>query len=217
MSKCFAEMQTSGYNSPQTRRGHQRRLALLECASALFLEHGFDAVSLDDIVNLAGGSKTTIYKYFGNKEGLFIAICDFRIAIFFKDICTAFEPNKDDLRAYLIRNLNNFHQHLISAENAAFYRLIIERTKTAPELAQYIYSQGPKMIQTAIAKALESAHNQKIIHCPQPFFSAQLYLGIIHALEWKTLMGIDVSKDDPEINAYFDYCVDRFLDGHQTL
>ncbi len=217
MSKCFAEMEISGHNSPQTRRGHQRRLALLECASTLFLEHGFDAVSLDDIVNLAGGSKTSIYKYFGNKEGLFVAICDFRIAIFFKDICPAFEQSKDDLRAYLIRNLNNFYQHLIQPENAAFYRLIIERTKTTPELAHYIYTQGPKMIQTAIAKALENAHNQNIIDCPQPLFSAQLYLGIIHTLEWKTLMGIDISKDDPEIQAYFEYCVDRFLDGHQRL
>ena len=63
---------------PQTRRGQERRLALLICATDLFLERGYDAVSLDDIVHHAGGSKTSIYKYFGNKEGLFTAICDYR-------------------------------------------------------------------------------------------------------------------------------------------
>lgn len=55
---------------PQTRRGIERRLALLLSATELFLEKGYDAVSLDDIVNHAGGSKTSIYKYFGNKDGL---------------------------------------------------------------------------------------------------------------------------------------------------
>ena len=68
---------------PQTRRGQERRLALLICATDLFLERGYDAVSLDDIVNHAGGSKTSIYKYFGNKEGLFTAICDYRREVFF--------------------------------------------------------------------------------------------------------------------------------------
>lgn len=42
---------------PQTRRGIERRLALLLSATELFLEKGYDAVSLDDIVNHAGGSK----------------------------------------------------------------------------------------------------------------------------------------------------------------
>lgn len=39
---------------PQTRRGIERRLALLLSATELFLEKGYDAVSLDDIVNHAG-------------------------------------------------------------------------------------------------------------------------------------------------------------------
>lgn len=42
---------------PQTRRGQERRLALLLCATDLFLEKGYDDVSLDDIVSHAGGSK----------------------------------------------------------------------------------------------------------------------------------------------------------------
>ncbi len=69
---------------PQTRRGIERRLALLLSATELFLEKGYDAVSLDDIVNHAGGSKTSIYKYFGNKDDLFTAICDYRREMFLK-------------------------------------------------------------------------------------------------------------------------------------
>ena len=74
---------------PQTKRGHERRLALLLSATELFLERGYDAVSLDDIVHHAGVSKASIYKYFGSKEGLFKAICDYRRELFFKNICVS--------------------------------------------------------------------------------------------------------------------------------
>lgn len=105
---------------PQTRRGQERRLALLICATDLFLERGYDAVSLDDIVNHAGGSKTSIYKYFGNKEGLFTAICDYRREVFFKGVCVPYIPEKIDLKNYLNQTLIRFYQHIIKPENIAF-------------------------------------------------------------------------------------------------
>lgn len=73
-----------GKDIPPTKRGHERCVALLVSATELFLERGYDAVSLDDIVQHAGGSKASIYKYFGNKEGLFKAICDYRRDKFFR-------------------------------------------------------------------------------------------------------------------------------------
>lgn len=217
MAIRFDQMVISNCDFPQTRRGHERRLALLLSANELFLKHGYDAVSLDDIVNHAGGSKTSIYKYFGSKEGLFVAICDYRRAMFFKDICPAYEQNKNDLRDYLIQNLNNFYVHLLDPENAAFIRLIVERTQAAPELALYIHEQGPKLIQNTIAKVLENAHNQNILYCPKPLYSAQIYIGIIRHLEWQTIMGIEIQNSIAEINEYFEYSVDRFLDGHQRV
>ena len=45
---------------PLTRRGIERRAALLQAANILFLERGFNAVSLDDIVQVCGGSKAAI-------------------------------------------------------------------------------------------------------------------------------------------------------------
>lgn len=104
---------------PQTRRGQERRLALLVNACDLFLERGYDAVSLDDIVNHAGGSKASIYKYFGSKEGLFTAICDYRRELFFKDICVPFVSGKTDLKSHLIQTLMRFYQHIIQPKNIA--------------------------------------------------------------------------------------------------
>ena len=213
----FVQLETLGRDTPQTKRGHERCLSLLLSANELFLERGYDAVSLDDIVHHAGGSKASIYKFFGNKEGLFTAICDYRREQFFKDICSHFEHDQDNLKAYLIDNLLNFHRHLLQPENAAFMRLVLERTQHSAELALYIHEQGPKHIQSAIACALEKAHSNGLLLCENPIYSAQFYFGILRNLEWRILMGIPKQENDQETIEYINYCVDLFLKGHQKV
>jgi AcrR family transcriptional regulator len=55
-------------------RGDARRRAILDAARDLFVEHGFDGVSMNEVVNRSGGSLATVYQQFGSKEGLFAAI-----------------------------------------------------------------------------------------------------------------------------------------------
>ena len=53
-----------------------RRTRYLEAALGLFLEHGYNGVSMGRIVKETGGSKETIYRYFPSKDALFFAIVD---------------------------------------------------------------------------------------------------------------------------------------------
>ena len=46
---------------------------MVEVASALFAEHGFGGVSMDDIAKASGITKPMLYAYFDSKEGLFAA------------------------------------------------------------------------------------------------------------------------------------------------
>ncbi|MFI7935572.1 multidrug efflux transcriptional repressor AdeN, partial [Acinetobacter baumannii] len=108
---------------------------------------------LDDIVNHAGGSKTSIYKYFGNKDGLFTAICDYRREMFFKDICIAFQPEQTSLKDYLIQTLIRFYKHIIQPEHIAFLRLVIEQTQCNATLSQYLYEKCALDVQNSIAQA----------------------------------------------------------------
>ncbi|ENV32734.1 hypothetical protein F960_02909 [Acinetobacter gerneri DSM 14967 = CIP 107464 = MTCC 9824] len=217
MFKNLANIGTDGCDSPQTRRGYERRLALLLSANDLFLDRGYDAVSLDDIVNHAGGSKASIYKYFGNKEGLFVAICDYHRELFFKDICVPFDPEVSELREYLVNTLYNFYRHIIDPKHTAFMRLIMEQTQRSPDLAQYLHEKGPKFIQMTIANTLSRAVELGKLNCPNPLYSAMFYFGILRNTEWRIMMGLDAQLTDQEMIEYINYCVDRFLDGHQKV
>lgn len=50
------------------------RESLLDCALELFSLHGYDAVGVSAIVDLAAVTKPTLYHYFGSKRGLLDAL-----------------------------------------------------------------------------------------------------------------------------------------------
>jgi AcrR family transcriptional regulator len=52
------------------------RTALLHCALELFTARGYDAVGVQEIVEIAGVTKPTLYHYFGSKQGLLQALLD---------------------------------------------------------------------------------------------------------------------------------------------
>jgi AcrR family transcriptional regulator len=58
---------------PRTPKGAARLEALTNTALDMFLDQGYEAVSLDELITRVGGSRRNIYRHFGGKEGLFIA------------------------------------------------------------------------------------------------------------------------------------------------
>ncbi|MDL4816472.1 TetR/AcrR family transcriptional regulator [Actinomadura opuntiae] len=59
----------------ERRRDHTRSL-LVDAAEEVFAEKGFTQATLDDIAYAAGFTKGAIYKHFGTKEDLFLAVSD---------------------------------------------------------------------------------------------------------------------------------------------
>jgi TetR/AcrR family transcriptional regulator, mexJK operon transcriptional repressor len=57
-----------------TSRGSKRRAKFVAVATRLFLERGFEGVTVGEIVKEAGGSLSTLYAYFPCKTDLFQAI-----------------------------------------------------------------------------------------------------------------------------------------------
>ncbi len=72
MSKKIEKMEIET-RGPVTQRCEERRQALLRTAAELFIERGFNDVSINEIVRKAGGSLATVYQWFGGKEELFFA------------------------------------------------------------------------------------------------------------------------------------------------
>lgn len=51
---------------------------LLDLAEGLFLEHGFEGFSIEDLCRAAGVSRPVVYEHFGSREGVYLA-CQQRV------------------------------------------------------------------------------------------------------------------------------------------
>ena len=58
------------YMRPLTDKAQQTRDRILEAASMLFYQHGYNATGLEKVINAAGVTKGNFYYYFKSKEAL---------------------------------------------------------------------------------------------------------------------------------------------------
>ncbi|WP_329002677.1 TetR/AcrR family transcriptional regulator [Kribbella sp. NBC_00709] len=67
-----------GEPRPERADARRNRLRVLEAADRLFTEHGVKSVSLDAIAAEAGVGKGTVFRRFGDRAGLAVALLDER-------------------------------------------------------------------------------------------------------------------------------------------
>ncbi|MDT7627976.1 MAG: hypothetical protein QOF99_8877 [Pseudonocardiales bacterium] len=62
------------------RKRQQTKLRIVEAAVALFTKYGFEATTTDEIAEVAGCSRSTLFRYFGTKEDILFGDVDSRLA-----------------------------------------------------------------------------------------------------------------------------------------
>src|SRR5689334_11823277 len=104
-------------------KSERRRAAILDAATAAFLENGFGGTTLDDVIRRSGGSRSTVYEQFGDKEGLFAAIitdaCDRILAPLSDGIAAGRDPGST-----LYGLARTYMDLLMAPANIALYRLV---------------------------------------------------------------------------------------------
>lgn len=65
---------------PKTRRGEERRDAIVHAAAKLIYERGLRGTSLEDILRAADAGKSQMYHYFSSKDDLAAAVLEHQLA-----------------------------------------------------------------------------------------------------------------------------------------
>jgi AcrR family transcriptional regulator len=121
----------------QMRLRPERFAALCETALEEFLGQGFERSSLDRIIAESGVSRATIYRQFGNKEGLFTLVVAGEIARVAHDRfdVTNTANAEAGLTALALAALD---RHL-APRSLALHRLMLEEAPAFPDLARTFY------------------------------------------------------------------------------
>lgn len=141
-------------------RGQARRQAFLDAAREVFMDQGYEAASVNDVVRIAGGSMATLYAQFGNKGGLFLAV----MADQHERFVRAITPRCDE-GGTLEEGLRAMGEHYLRAmldrSNLSFYRIVAGESRKFPQELQTYIASGNDIVREVIA-ALIRTHDHAI-------------------------------------------------------
>ncbi|MFD0788321.1 TetR/AcrR family transcriptional regulator, partial [Micromonospora azadirachtae] len=109
------------------RKKQQTRQAISDVATRLFLERGYDRVTIAEIAAAAGVAKMTVTNYFPRKEDLVLDIADEFVALLARTAATrpAGEPVLDALRRRYVDAVSR-REAVVGFAGAPFVRLVEE-------------------------------------------------------------------------------------------
>ncbi|MTJ53132.1 TetR/AcrR family transcriptional regulator [Anabaena sp. UHCC 0253] len=153
--------------------------AILAGAMQEFLANGYAATTMDKVTAAAGVSKTTVYSYFQDKEGLFTALIEKLVQ---KKYLAVFNPQDPQFLAgepeiVLRRIANNILNNIgCSQELLSFVRLIIAESGRFPSLAQVFVRNVDKTGLDTITQYF-AAHPE--LQLPDAAVAARIFMGTL--------------------------------------
>jgi TetR/AcrR family transcriptional regulator, mexJK operon transcriptional repressor len=198
-----------GPGRPET--AEQRRERIVRLAAPLFLKKGYDNVSIDEIIGVVGGSKATIYSWFGGKEGLFEAVVRREC----QDVTMAIDVDAGgSLEQQLTAIGRSFLAMVLSPPILEFHRLMVSIGRTFPEIGRLFYKTGPDSAYSIVAGWIARHQKDGRIVDEDPYRLAVLFLDMLigeHQLSWLT--GVPRAASREKIEETVRIAVKVFLRG----
>lgn len=197
-------------------RDIKKNSAILEAASHLFLEQGFDGTSMDGVARRAGVSKQTVYSHFSSKEQLFGEAVHAAIAAYYPDrALAAVETHtlEADLRAvcHMLASL------LMDERAISMFRLLVAAGAKGPTLGEIFWHSGPEELHRQLSDFLQAWAERGALDIENTQKAGQQLIALVkEPAHFRISIGIQDPLQEAEIEACVDDAVSSFLKLYGT-
>lgn len=172
------------------------RAAILESATGLFLEFGYDRTSLARVAEGAGVSKATLFKQFPTKAELFEAMV---LAAGDTPDSEPVEQPSGDLHAGLVSLGTTYVELLSRPRMVNLIRAVITESGRFPELRERTFNFGTLPVLKALRVFFQEANAQGTANVDDLDVAAAQFLGMIATVVfWPRLVHGNWSLSDEE-------------------
>lgn len=193
--------------------------AILTAAERLFLQSGFDGVSMDMIAELAGVTKQTVYSYVGSKEAHFLDVVDRmtggagdELAEIVPQPSTGMPPERF-LLEFAVKQL----QIVVTPRLMNLRRVVIAERVRFPELGSLLHRRGPARSIDRLAAALADYAEAGALDLVDPRSAAAFFNWLVmgEPVNNAMLLGDQSIPDDSEKNNHAKECVRIFMAAYK--
>ncbi len=199
-----------------TSRSDARSSLLLDVAARLYLERGYEGLSLEEIIEQAGGSPRTVHEIYGGREGIFIA----SISRLCEELITPLEEltnPEDSLESNLLRLGQHISELSLNPKTLGLHKLMIAEAVRFPELSQTIYHTGRGRGIEAVETVIEQNRhrlNDPFKDTSSLWLAEMFFCIVINETEIQALIGLDRREHKSENeNSMVSGAVTLFIKG----
>ncbi|MGI4942998.1 MAG: TetR/AcrR family transcriptional regulator [Janthinobacterium lividum] len=162
-------------------RRHER---VMDVAADLFLDRGFDLVSMDALAEAAGVSKATLYARFSDKRQLFVTVLRQEIGRWLAPLAASVDEMTEagatlDVEAALLRIGRQMTLRSLEPRVVALGRIISMQAPVFPELAELAHRDGWLRAVAAVGRLLSLFAARGEIVVADPEVAADLLLNLV--------------------------------------
>jgi AcrR family transcriptional regulator len=195
-----------------TTQGAARREAIMEAAWELFLEKGYEAVSVDEIIRKSGGSKSTVYDLFGSKEGLFLELVTSVNESIMNEATMPLEISGYTTREALTRLGAALMGQILTDKAIEIYRLSVSEAKRFPRIGRLFFDSGPGQTQRNVAGYIEKEAAAGRLKVKDARRAAEFFIGMLLINDHLAMsLGAAGVPSKAKINGIIKEAVDVFL------
>jgi TetR/AcrR family transcriptional regulator, mexJK operon transcriptional repressor len=205
------------WSGPTREEAEARDVRLLDAATSLFMERGFDGTSIDAVAEAAGVSKPTVYARCRDKRDLFIAVLRVRIRRWLAPVSAAAEAEATETSPKSIKTtLHELSRHMVAytlaPEAGAFQRILSAQAVQFPELAKLANEEGWLPAVRGVASILRQSAARGHIKVDDPELAADMFLNLVLGHP-KSLAFYSIATDPETAERHRKVAVDFFLSG----
>ncbi len=144
----------------------------------MFLELGYGASTIDEVIRRVGGSKRTVYGYFPGKEALFVAVIDEVVGEIVRPL-----PDIDALslgvRETLLFVARQHMETVLSERHIALVRLVASESVRFPAIGRAYYEHGPARGHAKLEQYFSRQHRLGTLNLPDARRAADHFWGML--------------------------------------
>lgn len=162
-------------------RSAQKRDLILERALAVFVANGYVGTTTDQLAAAASVSKQTLYKEFGDKEGVFAALIQFAC----DHVDDPFAPLVEQMHAIPSAEeavelmATQFTQSIMSPRIQQLRRLVIAEATRFPHLGQLYWDEGFLRVVNSVARCLAVLADRGLLAVQDARLAAHHFAGML--------------------------------------
>lgn len=201
---------------PTVTRQEVRRRAIVAAARKAFLRNGYGQTTMSAVAAAVGGSKTTLWSYYRNKQDLFAAVVDDLVERYGEALRLVLPSDGNPAQTLTLLGVS-IMSTILRPQIVAMHRMVMGEATRFPELGQLLFERGARRGKLRTAEWLAQQMEDGKLRRADPVLAAQHFVALCQSGSYQMhLMGACPKPRPDDVRREVEAAVEIFMRAYRA-